>query len=357
MLRPPKRLSLVTQTADILREHMATRPAGEKLASERELSHQLGVSRMTLRAALATLAREGLIHASQGRSRVVLNRGRLAGHRNGARDVVLLSPYPLEAVEPRVLFWIDELRDSLAKERCELKFLNYRNCYSERPERALEKLAARLNPSAWVLLLATRAMQQWFVTKGLPTVNAGSCYEGISLPAVDVDYRATSQHAVGRFLAKGHRCLTLVIPQRVFAGGLRTEAGFVHAGAVAGPGVDAVVARHDGTVAGVCGSLDRLLARPNPPTAFLVCRPGDALTALGHLIQRGLRFPAKAALISRDHEGFLELVIPSMARYRMDLVTYANKLSRVVLDLASGGNPPHREHLLMPQFIPGQTLG
>jgi DNA-binding LacI/PurR family transcriptional regulator len=260
-------------------------------------------------------------------------------------------------VEPRVLFWIDELRDSLAKERCELKFLNYQSCYSERPQRALEKLAARLRPSTWVLLLATRAMQEWFVTKGLPTVSAGSCYEGIRLPAVDVDYRATCQHAVGRFLAKGHRCLALVHPQRVFAGGLRTEAGFVQAGARAGPGVETVVARHDGTVPGVCGSLDRLLARPNPPTAFLVCRPGDALTALGHLIQRGFRFPENAALISRDHDRFLELVVPSMARYRMDLVSYANKLSRVVLDLTSGGNPPHREHLLMPQFIPGQTLG
>ena len=356
MLRPPKRLSLVTQTADLLREHLVTRPAGEKLASERELGHQLGVSRMTLRAALATLAREGLIRAGQGRSRVVVKHGPRAGHRNGPRDVVLLSPIPLHEIEPRVLFWIDELRDTLAKERCALQVLDYRSCYSNRPQRALEKLAARLRPSAWVLFQATPSMQAWFMARGLPTVNAGSCYEGIRLPAVDVDYRAASIHAVGRFLANGHRCLALVQPKRIFAGGLRTEAGFARAGVTAGPEVETVAAQHDGSVEGICATLDRLLARPRPPTAFLVCRPGNALTALGHLVQRGLRFPANAALISRDDDAFLELVVPSMARYRTDLVLFATKLAHLVLEFTAGGNPHPREHLLMPRFIPGQTL-
>jgi len=29
----------------------------------------------------------------------------------------------------------------------------------------------------------------------------------------------------------------------------------------------------------------------------------------------------------------------------------------VVLEFTTGGNPPPTEHLLMPRFIPGRTLG
>jgi DNA-binding LacI/PurR family transcriptional regulator len=162
---------------------------------------------------------------------------------------------------------------------------------------------------------------------------------------------------VGQFTAKGHRCLALLTPRVAAAGDLMSEAGFQTGGAAAGAGVETLIVRHDGTVSGVCTSLDRLLARGQPPTAFLVAQARHALTALGYLIQRGLRFPESAALIARDHDSLLEDVVPSMARYRVDPNAFAQKLSRVVIELTSGGNPPPREHLLMPRFIPGRTLG
>jgi len=357
MLQPPQRQSLVAQTADILRKHVATRAAGEKLASERELGQQLGVSRMTLRAALSKLEREKLISAGQGRSRVIAKRGQRTNNAGELRDVVLLSPIPLHEIEPRVLLSMNELHDMLAQEKHQLKFVVPHNCYRERPQRDLKELAARLRPSAWVLLLSTRAMQEWFQVQGLPAVVAGSRHEGIQLPAVDVDFRAVCRHAVGRFLAKGHRRLALLNPRKAAAGDLKSEAGFKEAGALAGPDVETMVAQHDGTLEGICASLDRLLARPRPPTGFLVSRANYALTALGHLIQRGLRFPENAAFISRSHDPVLEYVVPAMARYQIDAAVFAHKLTRVVLELTTGGNPPPKEHLLMPRFIPGKTLG
>lgn len=357
MLQPPQRQSLVAQTAEILRKYVATRPAGEKLASERELGHQLGVSRMTLRAALAKLERERLLRAGQGRSRVIVKRGPRTRKPTGLRDVVLLSPIPLHEIEPRVLLSMNELHDMLAQEQHQLKFVVPHNCYRERPQRDLKELAARLRPSAWVLLLSTRAMQEWFQDQGLPAVVAGSRHEGVRLPAVDVDFRAVCRHAVGRLVAKGHRHLVLLNPKKSAAGDLKSEAGFIEAGAAARSEIETTVAQHDGTVEGICTSLDRLLARPQPPTGFLVSRSNYALTALGHLIQRGVRFPEKAAFISRSHDPFLEYVVPSMARYAIDASVFAHKLTRVVLEFTAGGNPPPTEHLLMPRFISGRTLG
>src|SRR5215831_4017713 len=47
--------------------------AGESLKGERELAEELGVSRLTLRAALATLEAEGLVHAVHGSGTRVLD--------------------------------------------------------------------------------------------------------------------------------------------------------------------------------------------------------------------------------------------------------------------------------------------
>jgi DNA-binding LacI/PurR family transcriptional regulator len=355
MLRSPQRLSLVAQTAAILQDHIASRPAGAKLESERELCRQLGISRPTLRAALSKLARQGRLRGGPGRVRVIAAPGPKPRPHPVAREVVVLSPVPLCEVEPRVLFWIDELRNALAKEHHHLTFLEQPRCYSLRPQRALEELTARLCPAVWLLYLSTRALQQWFCARELPAVIPGSPYEGVSLPSVDVDYRAACQHAVGRFLAKGHRRLVLLNPQTVAAGDLESELGFLAAAAQTGS--TASVAHHDGTRAGVCATLDALCAQAHPPTAFLVSRPGHALTAVGHLVQRGVRFPQEAGLIARDHEGFLDHAVPSIARYQIDPTLFAHRLSRAVLEIASGGVVRTQTQRLMPRLLPGQTLG
>lgn len=120
--------------------------------------------------------------------------------------------------------------------------------------------------------------------------------------------------------------------------------------------METIIAQHDGTVAGICQRLDRLLERKRRPTAFLVSRPTHALTAIGHLVRRGLVLPKEASLIARDHDSFLEYVVPSVARYQADPLLFAHKLSRVVLEMASGGDARPRDCRIIPQLIPGDTL-
>lgn len=351
MLRPVKRQSLIAQTAAILKEHAASASAGERLPSERELCGELGVSRMTLRAALDRLAENRLIGIDKRKRRIIAaKRGR---HQVATRNVVILSPLPLHGVDARILFWIDELREALAREDYKLDFIQQQNCYSEHPERALEELIARQQPAAWLLYLSTSVMQKWFSARGLPAVIPGSRYPEVRLPSVDVDYRATCRHAVGQFLARGHRTIVLLNPRSIAGGDLESELGFLDASGRA----ETLVAHHDGTVTGICARIDQLLERKTPPTAFLVSRPAHALTAVGHLVQRGLRLPNDVALIARDHDSFLEHAVPSIARYHSDPVLMAHKICRVVLEIASGGDARARNYRVIPKLISGKTLG
>jgi DNA-binding LacI/PurR family transcriptional regulator len=352
MLKPLKRLSLVAQSAAILRAHIGSRSSGDALPSERALCAQLGISRMTLRAALARLSDEGLIRRAKGKRHSIVATQPGRGPAT-SRDVIILSPLPLHSLDPRILFWIEELRDALAKEGYKLEFLRRQTYYSKHPAHALENLVAQLRPAAWLLYLSTREMQEWFSERGLPAIIPGSRYPEVRLPSVDVDYRATCQHAAGQMMARGHTRLVLLNPRSTAGGDLESEASFRQASAR----VESIVAQHDGTVSSICSQLDRLLSQAKPATAFLVSRPTHALTALGHLVRRGIRFPKDAVLIARDHDSFLDHAVPSLARYQADPVLFAHKLSRLVLEIASGGDARARDYRVIPRLIAGETLG
>ena len=72
----PRRVSLVAQTQEILRD-MILRGTWERwLPGELELTRRLRVSRITLRAALQELERAKLVKAGQGKRREIIKKAR-----------------------------------------------------------------------------------------------------------------------------------------------------------------------------------------------------------------------------------------------------------------------------------------
>jgi DNA-binding FadR family transcriptional regulator len=80
-ITPIARATAATACADALRGHILRGdfPPGDRLPAERELCAQLGVSRITLRSALATLAAERLIDVRPGSGAVVADYLHTAG--------------------------------------------------------------------------------------------------------------------------------------------------------------------------------------------------------------------------------------------------------------------------------------
>lgn len=253
------------------------------------------------------------------------------------------------------MFWVDELRERLGDEGFDLALHVSHAPTLTRPERLLERLMAEAASAAWVLFRSSEPMQRWFDARGLPAVVTGSRFAGVELPSVDVDYRAACRHAAGVFFAQGHRRLALLMPETGGAGDQASEAGFLEGCHSAGENVVAAIVRHDESVTGICRRVDGLLAATEPVTALLVARSAHALTALSHLQCRGVRLPRDFSLISRDDDAFLDVVVPSVARYACDAAAFARRVSRIVLQLARTGFATARQTLIMPAFIKGET--
>jgi LacI family transcriptional regulator len=354
--RLPKKVSLVAQTAVAIREAISLGRWKRWMPGERELCSQLHVSRRTVRTALDQLCRDGLIKCSHGKRREIIDQ-HLVRLPSASSRVVFLTPAPLHKLTPFVIFLIDRLREHLAEEGFFLEIHSGRMPYSTRLSNELKKLAETLDPAGWILSQSTEQMQHWFYERGLPCIVVGSCYAGIKLPSMDTDLAAVCRHAAGQFLARGHRRLVLLNPNLGAAGDLKTEAGFYEAlQKTQMKGVVANVIHHDGTQENICSRLDSLMQSDQKPTAFLVSRPSHVLTVVSYLLSCGFRIPQDVAVISRDDDSFLENVSPTVARYFTNPDAFASRLSRVVLDIVRGRRSV-KEYKIMPQFVPGKTLG
>lgn len=354
----PRRQSLVAQTVAFIKDQIQTGAWQEHFPSERKLCELLGVSRVTLRAALALLQRERLLEKDSGRRRRVMKQQRQALLAGARKNVILLTPAALHQLPPFEMYWIDHLREQLGEAGYHLEVHYQQACYGPRAPHALEELAQAARPAGWVLYRSTAPMQQWMSDRALPCVITGSRHGGVALPSVDLDHRALCRHAAGLLLARGHTRLAFVNPKSGLAGDLESEEGFKE-GATAGGAQRAqvVIGHHDGSRENLCLRLNELLVRSAPPTGFLVSGSRSALTTLCFLMHRGLKLPKDVALISRNHDSFLEEVVPSIARYSCDPTLMARKISRTVLQLVRGDAGEPRPYHIMPRFVPGQTLG
>ncbi len=355
--RLPQKSSLVAQAAAILKERIQSGEWHRWLPGEHELCAELQIARMTLRGALAQLERSGLVRARQGRRREILARRRRAAPGVSGR-VLLLTPVPLYGLAPLHLVCAHALREALEKAGLHFEIHAERGLYGRGSGAGLERLIRQLRPAGCVLVSSTQKMQLWFSRRRLPCVIWGSKHPGVELPSVDKAYRALCRHAVGLFLARGHRRLVLLNPESGAAGDLESEEGFREGIAQHQEAdVEAGVVRHDGTAAGIRSAVAALLKRQVPPTALLVSRAVNVLAVMGCLMKCGRRIPEDVAVISRDHEPFLEQMVPSIARYVVTPEAMAARISSAVLEIVQTGLVSPSDFKIMPEFIEGETLG
>ena len=351
----PQRLSLVTQTVQSLRECIRSGHWHSQLPGERELCDHLQVSRTTIRAALKEMQQQGLLQVADRRRRSIPAKRASRAVRAHQKTVALLVPVALETMHPRTLFVIDAMRGHLAKAGFLAEVHSQSACFTEHPERALEKCIREHPADAWVVFGSKEPMQRWFMEKRLPVLVFGSCQPGIDLQSVDADYRAACHHAAGVLWRKRHRHISLVLPHDSFGGDLDSEQGLRSALSEM-PGTRLSLLRHDGTAAHVCAMLDKAMRAPQPPTAYVVTHAEQALTVMTHLMRCGKRVPQDVAIISRDDHPFLHATCPVVSHYMINPTLVALRLAMAARQLVTNGSLPAQTIRLMPKFNPGGSV-
>lgn len=354
---PFRRRSLIEQAAQALRTAVAAGTLADPLPGEHTLAEQLGISRPTLRAALAMLAAEGLLTLARGR-RTRLTPGRRR-HPPEPRPAEVCIVYPqsrhqVQAGEHPVLM---QLHARLAANGIPWEDHFDRRLAVTRPETRLRELTRRHPRACWLLLASTAPMQRWFAAAELPCLVLGTCHPDIRLPSLDIDYRAIGWHAGGALAAHGHRRIAMVLPTAPLAGDLACVDGLRAALTQATAQTDLLLLRSDAEPRSLRPRLDRLLAAAAPPTALFSLLPTQSLAVLLHLLTRGRRIPEDLSLLARDLPPVLASVMPEFAHYSRPVDRLATRALKLTQDLLAGRAVPPEACLIAAEFRPGRTLG
>lgn len=346
-----RRVSLVEQVAETIRANIRTGVWHEMLPAERTLCEEWQISRRTLNAALVRLRRDGLIRTQPRK-----------GHAVTRSDPVQL---PLSGV--RTIGWLIESGpgdDYLAAPFLSAveHALNARG-YGLRmhsrpprgfPERYLSHYVAthRVGTAYWALSALSAASQRWFMDAGVPALILGSPHPGVTLPYIDLDYRAVCRHAVSELRRHGHRRIACVSRKPDLAGTLRSRQGY-HDSMEDG---ETCVIEHNGTAADIARKLKRAFTE-TPPTAILITFGAHALTVLCWLLQTGRRVPEDVSCICPGGDAFLHECVPELARYEVDWPRYGARCARKLITLASGRRTRAASLVADVTFRPGRSIG
>ncbi len=154
---------------------------------------------------LGQLQREGWIKVAPSRGWQILPRRSnrpVPARAPRPREVGLITPLPVQVLQPLILFWVEELRAQLAEAGYHLQMHTGHCLYTSRSFKPLENLIQKNPAVCWVLRGVPEKLQRWFSERRLPALVAGSCHPEVSLPSLDGDHRAACRHAAGMFLAK-----------------------------------------------------------------------------------------------------------------------------------------------------------
>ncbi len=347
------RQSLPRQVAQRLRSLAAAGRLPPVLPSEAVLAVRFGTSRRTVRAALAMLEAEGWVSGGQGRRRQVRAlRGGRACPSAASRLIGYLTPFVPERSGGAALFQFESFRAALLDHGWRTQVVPTHAERLANPGRALAAAVSTVGAAAWVLHLSSPEMQRWFASRRIPCVVNGTTDRGSGLCGVDADWQAMGRHAAGTLLHHGHTSVALLEPSERTIGLARLNAGL--AAGLAGR-ASLHVLRHDGSVAQILRELGRIRRLVARPTAIVVHAFRNLLTVLTGLATLGVRIPDDFAVLSTDDDPLIDRLVPSIAHYRRDHAAQARRLADVLLRVLDH-RPPRQPVILMPDFVPGDSL-
>ena len=349
----PSRGNLVLDCVRVIKLRVESGEWQQLLPGERRLATVLQVGRDTIRLALQELEREGLLGSAEAGSRRRIRS--VATNQAASRTlrISLLAHRRLEQLPQPLLLEIDRIRSTLADKGGSLELIAPPWYEQKNPANRLATLLDEEPCSAWILLRSSAAVQEWFMQRRIPCLIRGYPHPGISLPHLDVDWRATARHAAGQLWRLGHRRAAILVPADPLKG---VEAAVQGVKDLDEDGFEATTQVEDGSPSGVARVLSRALQVKNPPTAIIATRARQAATALTWLASKGIQVPGHISLITLASEPFLDHLVPEISGYRTDPDAVAKLVTRRLERIVGGDPSPGGSPWISPEVVKGASL-
>jgi DNA-binding transcriptional regulator YhcF (GntR family) len=354
------RKSVVSEVARVIADRIVEGSLSQTLPAERDLCELLGVSRSSLRLALKKLSNEGWIEVRHGkRSRIL--KGSPGSNQKPASDrkvLLVISQQRGKAPSPLSAFWVPDFRQVAAKQGWFAIFEQIGRFHRPTVASVMQGLREKYNPCVWLLVGCQSEIHQAFLESGWPCLVCGTRFEHTPLPYIDSDHRAACRHAVGHLASMGHRRIGIVLPHTKLPGDDMSEIGFNEGiQAHRGSSIEPTYLRIELPKDLVYRNLRRAFQRENPPTALILCRPHLAVTVVTVLGALERRIPGDVSIICREYNGHLhDPIWPTLTTYCVDATYMSRKILSLARSLSEGTPIPHHENLLMPKFIPGDSV-
>lgn len=357
-MRPVRRLSVIDQTIEHVRDGIGSGRWRDHLPGLRPLSEELGVSRETLRTALRRLEAEGVL---------------AEGGPGGARRIVAAAPSkPRQALRIAILPARRMETESVADQLLILRLMHDLeaaghtsvlvppNWSGMAPTDAhLARLVSEKNADAWMIYQGSRDVLEWFSGRDFPTLAIGGNNHGLPMSAIGFDYATALREATRRLLKLGHKRIVLISPQ--FSrrpSPSKPVRAFLEELAAAGVTTGEFnCPEWEESPAGLRTLLESLF-RLTPPTAVITWDGLEASGVLAFLATKNLSTPRDVSLIALTGDGSISWQNPgvSLANCAQEAGPFIRHCIRWA-DTAVTARPERKNESLAADFIEGNTIG
>ncbi len=193
---------------------------------------------------------------------------------------------------------------------------------------------------------------EYLLERDIPFVAYGRSESSQEFPFVDIDPTVTGRDGCGRFIALGHRRIALVHSPEFLMFSHFQRLGYEEALRAAGIAFDPDLCIEEAmTEEGGQRAARKLLALPNPPTAFVCGQDMMAVGVMRAIAQAGKTPGQDIGVIGSDNHPVGRLVTPALTTFSAPTEQVGKRMVELLLARLQGADPKTLQDIWTPELI------